>query len=45
MYGCGGDRPFLQRAGLTLEGFLQLTWDSGSNDQPMIDAVRRGLGR
>ncbi len=45
MYGCGGDRPFLQRAGLTLDGFLQLTWDSGSNDQPMIDAVRRGLGR
>lgn len=45
MYGCAGDRPFLQRAGLTLEGFLQLTWDSGSNDQPMIDAVRRGLGR
>lgn len=45
MYGCGGDRPFLRRAGMTLPGFLQLTWDSGENDRPIVDAVRRGLGR
>jgi len=45
MYGCGGDRPFLQKVGLTLPGFLQLAWESGLDDRPLIDAVRRGAKR
>ena len=45
MYGCGGDRPFLRKAGITLPEFLQMTWDSGTNDRPVIDAIRRGLAK
>ena len=41
MYGCGGDRPFLRRMGLTLPGFLELVRDSGDDDLAFVEAVKR----
>jgi len=38
MYGCGGDRPFLRKAGMSLAEFLQLTWDSGDDDNALVAA-------
>jgi hypothetical protein len=40
MYGCGGDRPFLRRMGLTLPGFLELVRDSGDDDLAIVEAVK-----
>ena len=37
MYGCGGDRPFLRRAGIPLPEFLTVVRDSGDDDQAIID--------
>jgi hypothetical protein len=45
MYGCGGDRQFLQSVNMTLPQFLKLTWDSGSDDRKIIDAVKKCAGR
>lgn len=45
MYGCGGDRPFLRRAGFSLAEFLQLTWDSGSDDTALVAAFRQRASR
>jgi hypothetical protein len=42
MYGCGGDRPFLRRHGMTLPEFLQLVWDRGDDDRAIVDAVKAG---
>ena len=44
MYGCGGDRPFLQRMKMTLPEFLKLVWESGTDDRRIIDAVKRSAG-
>jgi hypothetical protein len=41
MYGCGGDRPFLRRMGLTLSGFLELVRDCGDDDAAIVEAVKR----
>ena len=41
MYGCGGDRPFLRRMGLTLPRFLELVRDSGDDDLAIVEAVKR----
>ena len=41
MYGCGGDRPFLRRMGLTLPRFLELVRDSGDDDLTIVEAVKR----
>jgi hypothetical protein len=41
MYGCGGDRPFLRRMGLTLSGFLELVRDCGDDDATIVEAVKR----
>ena len=41
MYGCGGDRPFLRRMGLTLPGFLELVRDCGDDDLVIVEAVKR----
>ncbi len=41
MYGCGGDRPFLRRLGLTLPGFLELVRDCGDDDLAIVEAVKR----
>ena len=40
MYGCGGDRPFLRRMGMTLPGFLELVRDRGHDDRAIVDAVK-----
>jgi len=40
MYGCGGDRPFLRRHGMTLPEFLQLVWDRGEDDRAIVDTVK-----
>jgi hypothetical protein len=40
MYGCGGDRPFLRRMGMTLPGFLELVRDRGDDDRAIVDAVK-----
>lgn len=44
MYGCGGDRPFVKSIGTTLPEFLQLVWDSGVDDQKIIDSVNVPVG-
>jgi len=44
MYGCGGDRPFLAKMNMTLPQFLQLTWDSGSDDRRIIETVKKHAG-
>ncbi len=41
MYGCGGDRPFLRRMGMTLPSFLQLVWDHYDDDRAIVDAVKK----
>ena len=41
MYGCGGDRPFLRRMGLTLPGFLEQVRDCGDDDLAIVEAVKR----
>ncbi|MDA1276173.1 MAG: DUF5069 domain-containing protein [Verrucomicrobia bacterium] len=45
MYGCGGDRPFLRRMKMTLPGFLSLVRDSGDDDRPIIDAVKKSTAQ
>jgi hypothetical protein len=45
MYGCAGDRPFLQEHHLTLPQFLQLVWDKGDDDRAIVDAVKKAAGR
>lgn len=45
MYGCGGDRPFLRRMGMTLPGFLELVRDLGDDDRAIVDAVKAARHR
>jgi len=45
MYGCGGDRPFLEEMNMDLPGFLKLVWDCGDDDRRIIDAVKKSAGR
>lgn len=45
MYGCGGDRPFVQSVNMTLASFLKLVWECGDNDRRIIDAVKKSAGR
>jgi hypothetical protein len=45
MYGCGGDRQFLDGMKMTLPQFLKLTWESGDNNRRIIDAVKKCAGR
>ena len=45
MYGCGGDRPFLRRMGMTLPGFLQLVRDLGDDDRAIVEAVKASRHR
>jgi hypothetical protein len=44
MYGCGGDRAFLQKVNLSPGEFLQLTRDAGADDRRIVDAVKRSAG-
>jgi len=43
MYGCGGDREFVESIGMTLPQFLQLVWDAGDDDLPIVEAVKRSI--
>lgn len=43
MYGCGGDRAFVESIGMTLPQFLQLVWDAGEDDRKIIDAVKQSI--
>lgn len=45
MYGCGGDRAFLERWNLAMPGFLELVWKSGTDDAKIIAAVKASAGR
>ncbi len=45
MYGCAGDRPFLQKHMMTLPQFLQLVRDKGDDDRAIIDAVKKAAAR
>jgi Domain of unknown function (DUF5069) len=41
MYGCGGDRPFVIRMGMTLPSFLKLVWDCGDNDAEIVASIKK----
>lgn len=43
MYGCGGDRAFVDSIGMTAPQFLQLVWDAGEDDQKIVDAVKNAI--
>lgn len=43
MYGCGGDRPFLRRAGIRLPEFLTFVRDAGDDDQSIVDFYKGKL--
>jgi hypothetical protein len=43
MYGCGGDRPFLQEVGITLPEFLTLVREHGEDDSKIVAAVQASL--
>jgi hypothetical protein len=45
MYGCGGDRAFLESIRMTMPQFLQLVWDAGNDDRRIIEAVKKSAGR
>lgn len=45
MYGCAGDRPFLESMNMDLPGFLKLVWEKGDNDRAIINAVKKSAGR
>src|SRR5262245_31292656 len=45
MYGCGGDRAFLQKVHMTAPEFLKLTWESDENDRRIIEAVKKSAAR
>ena len=44
MYGCGGDRPFLDDMNMNLPGFLKLVWECGDDDRRIINAVKKSAG-
>jgi hypothetical protein len=41
MYGCGGDRPFLQGMNVELAEFLRLVWICGDDDRRIVDYVKK----
>ena len=45
MYGCGGDRQFIESVNMSLPEFLKLTWDSGDNDRRIIDTVKKAAAK
>jgi hypothetical protein len=40
MYGCGGDRPFLQKVNIHLADFLRFVWSAEDDDQKIVDYVK-----
>jgi hypothetical protein len=45
MYGCGGDRAFIESVRMTLPQFLQLVWESGHDDRRIIEQVKKSAHR
>ena len=45
MFGCGGDRAFVQSVNMTLPQVLELARDAGENDRRIIDEVKKCAGR
>lgn len=43
MYGCGGDRAFVESIGMTTPQFLRLVWEAGEDDQRILDGVKGAL--
>lgn len=43
MYGCGGDRAFVDSIGMTTPQFLQLVADAGEDDQKIVEGVKGAL--
>ncbi|MCX6897457.1 MAG: DUF5069 domain-containing protein [Verrucomicrobia bacterium] len=41
MYGCAGDRPFLQKMNLDLLRFLKLVWECGDDNRRIVEAVKK----
>jgi hypothetical protein len=39
MYGCGGDRMFLEKHGISPSDFLQTVWKEGADDQAVAQYV------
>ncbi len=44
MYGCGGDRPFVEQMKTTLAGFLSLVRECGTDDRRIVDTLKRNAG-
>jgi hypothetical protein len=41
MFGCGGDRSFLQKFGdIPMADFLRMTWAAGDDQQKLLDSIR-----
>ena len=45
MYGCGGDRPFLQSVNIHLADFLRFVWSVDGDSEKVLDYVKRSAGR
>jgi hypothetical protein len=43
MYGCGGDRAFLDSVGMTAPQFLQLVWDAGQDDARVVAEITASI--
>jgi len=43
MYGCGGDREFLDSVGMTAPQFLQLIWDAGQDDGRIVAEITASI--
>ena len=41
MFGCGADRPFLRNVRMEPAEFLNIVWDAGTDDQIILEAVRK----
>ena len=39
MYGCGMDRPFLQKRNIQLPEFLKVVWEAGEHDEKILHFV------
>ena len=45
MYGCGGDRAFMQEVRMKLPDFLQLVWEAGEDNRHIIETVKKAAGK
>ena len=41
MYGCGMDRPFLQRLNIDLVEFLKVVWEAGDDQEKILGYVNK----